>query len=308
MNKYQQVQNLIGSTPIVYLEKFSKKYNSEIFLKLESKNAGGSVKDRVAKYMIENALKEGKIQENGTLVEPTSGNTGIGLALLASFYNLKLILVMPESMSIERRKLFKAYGAELVLTKASDGMAGACKKAEEIVTSLENAFMPDQFSNSSCIQAHYENTAVEIENFMQENSIEFDAFFAGVGTGATISGVGKYFKEKHIKTRMIAIEPSTSAVLSGQEKGVHGIQGIGAGFIPMNFHKEYIDEISLVSTDEAIEKAREIMLLDGISCGISTGANMHALVEFAKKNNSSKLLTIAPDSIDKYLSTALFVE
>ncbi len=306
MKNYLKIQSLIGDTPIVYLENFSKLYNNKIFLKLEFKNAGGSVKDRVAKYMIEDALKNNYIQKGGTLVEPTSGNTGIGLALLASSYNLKLILVMPESMSLERRKLFLAYGAELVLTPASKGMTGAINKAKEIVASMQNAYMPDQFSNQSCITAHYENTAPEIEKFMQENDLNFNAFFAGVGTGATISGIGKYFKEKNYNTEIIAVEPSTSAVLSGQASGVHGIQGIGAGFIPKNYNKDVVDAIYLVSTEEAIEQARQIMKIEGISCGISTGANMAALLQYAKNTTASNLLALSADGVDKYLSTALF--
>lgn len=306
MKNYMQVQSLIGNTPIVYLKNYSTKYNKEIFLKLEYKNAGGSVKDRVAKYMIEDALKNNYIQKGGTLVEPTSGNTGIGLALLASFYGLKLILVMPESMSLERRKLFLAYGAELVLTKTSEGMTGAINKAKEIVASMQNAFMPDQFSNSACINAHYDNTAKEIDIFMQDNNLKFDAFFAGVGTGATISGIGKYFKEKNYNTKIVSIEPTTSAVLSGQASGVHGIQGIGAGFIPKNYISSVVDDIVQVSTEEALEEARQIMKIEGISCGISTGANMAALLKYSKNNNVQNLLAISADGVDKYLSTALF--
>ncbi len=312
MYKENTLIKSVGNTPIVYLPNFSKEYNVNIFLKLEAKNPGGSIKDRVAFRMIANAIKEGKISANGTLIEPTSGNTGIGLALFARFFDLNTILVMPESMSLERRKLLQAYGAKLVLTPAKEGMKGAIEKAIELAKLTENSFLPDQFSNQACVDAHYETTAVEIDNYFTKNNLKLNAFFAGVGTGATISGIGKYYKEKYNNsTQIIALEPSTSAVLSGNAAGSHGIQGIGAGFVPKNFHREVVDNIKQISTETAIEYAKKLMQIEGISCGISTGANIAGLLEYAKENSNKStsqelnLLTIACDSVDKYLSTAL---
>ncbi len=296
----------IGNTPIIYLQKYSQKYNAEIFIKLESTNPGASIKDRIAKQMIIKALQNGNIKEGGTIIEPTSGNTGIGLALCSNQLGLKTILVMPESMSLERRKLLKAYGAELVLTESSKGMTGAGEKAKELIESTPNSFMLDQFSNPECVNVHYETTAPEIENFLLTNSIKLNAFISGVGSSGTISGIGTYFKEKYKSIEIIALEPSTSAVLSGEEKGAHGIQGIGAGFVPKNFKKEVVDEIYKISTEDAIQEAKELMRIEGISCGISTGANMVGVIEYSKKNPKKTILTIAPDSAEKYLSTGLF--
>ncbi len=300
--------NEIGNTPIVFLPKISEKYNAKIFVKLEGRNPGGSIKDRVAYQMLKHAVDTGQISEGGTIIEPTSGNTGIGLALVARFFKLKTILVMPETMSLERRKLLAAYGAELVLTPATKGMGGAVEKAIELQATTENSFMPNQFSNPQCIQAHVLTTAPEIDIFMQNNSLNFDAFLAGVGTGGTISGVGRYFKENGKTIQIIAIEPSTSAVLSGKPVGTHGIQGIGAGFVPENFDREVVDSIYKVSTDEAITSAKELMNMEGISCGISSGANLFCAKKYAKANPDSTILTIIPDALDKYLSTALCAE
>ncbi len=296
----------IGNTPIVYLEEYSKKYKSNIFVKLECKNPGGSVKDRVAYQMISSALIAQVISQGGTVIEPTSGNTGIGIALISRFFGLKTMLVMPESMSLERRKLLAAYGAELVLTPAELGMPGAIAKAEELVKTTENSFMPDQFNNNVCIETHYLTTAPEIEAFFKEEALKLDAFFAGVGTGATITGIGEYFKDKDEEIDIIAVEPLTSAVLSGEPMGKHGIQGLGAGFVPDNFHREAVDEIYKISTEEAIEEARNLMRIEGISCGISAGANMRALIKYAEKNEGKTLLTIIPDGVEKYLTTPLF--
>ncbi len=299
---------ILGQTPIVYLPTFSKEVDSHVFIKLESKNSGGSIKDRVAYYMLEKAIADGKIATNGTIIEPTSGNTGIGLALYSRFFGLKTILVMPESMSLERRKLLEAYGAKLILTPAKDGMTGSINKAIALQKETENSFLPDQFSNQACVDAHYQNTAKEIDAYFKLHNLHLDSFFAGVGTGATISGVGKYFKEHSPNTKICAIEPSTSSVLSGNRAGTHGIQGIGAGFVPKNFHKEVVDEIKTISTEKAIEYAKKLMAIEGISCGISTGANIAVLMEYAKqsKRKGQNLLTIACDAADKYMTTSLF--
>ncbi len=301
----KRVFSLIGNTSLVYLENFSNKYQADIFVKMECKNPASSVKDRVAFAMIKDAFDRGLIRENGTIIEPTSGNTGIGLAFVAKYYNLKTILVMPESMSLERRQLLQAYGAKLVLTEASKGMSGAIEKAKELVQNTDNAFMPDQFSNPQCISAHYEGTAPEIEKELAKDGFCLDAFIAGVGTGGTISGVGIYFKQRCKKTQIIAVEPSSSAVLSGEKAGVHGIQGIGAGFVPQNFKRDVVDDIYKISTEEAIEFARLLMQEEGISCGISAGANIAGLVKYAQKHNNTCLVTVIPDSIEKYLSTKL---
>lgn len=295
----------IGNTPLVYLKKYSEMYSSEIYLKLEYTNPGGSVKDRAALKILQAALAEGKISPNGTIVEPTSGNTGIALALLSSVFNLKTILVMPESMSIERRQILKSFGAELLLTPAGEGMRGAINKAKEVVEKMDNAFMPDQFNNPQCVLAHYENTAPEIERQLTENDSKLDVFFAGVGSGGTVSGVGKYFKEQDYPTTIVAVEPSTSAVLSGGSPSPHTIEGIGAGFIPQNYYKEYIDTVYKVDPKNAFIEARRIMREEGISCGISGGANLAALLAYAKKNPNKTLVTLIPDGMTKYLSTAL---
>ncbi len=304
----QRINSTIGNTPIIYLRKFSELYNASFFLKLESRNPGGSIKDRIALQMVQTAIQEGKVSENGIIVEPTSGNTGIGLAIVAKEFGLTTMLVMPESMSIERRKLLQAYGAELVLTPADQGMSGAVKKAKELVEELENAYMPDQFSNPACVEAHYQNTGPEILDFFVENSLELNAFVAGVGSSGTLSGVGKYLKENISDTHIIAVEPATSAVLSGEPVGKHGIQGIGAGFIPDNFNRDVVDNIYKVTTEKAIEEAQNLMKLEGISCGISTGANLAACIRYAINNPHKNIVTVAPDAVDKYLSTALFNE
>ncbi len=305
----KSIYSLIGKTKLVYLEHFSKEYQADIFVKLECKNPASSVKDRPAFAMLKDAVERGLIKENGTIIEPTSGNTGIGLAFASKLFKLNTLLVMPESMSLERRLLLQAYGAKLVLTDAKKGMQGAVDKAKELVEQTENSYMPDQFSNPQCINAHYETTAVEIDQDLEKEGLSLDAFIAGVGTGGTISGVGIYFKQRNKKTQIIAVEPSTSAVLSGEKVGVHGIQGIGAGFVPGNFKREVVDSIIKVSTEEAIEFGKLLIEKEGISCGISAGANIAAVVKYAKnlpKSNRKKcLLTIIPDSIEKYLSTKL---
>ncbi len=301
----KRVFSLIGNTSLVYLENFSNKFQAEIFVKLESKNPASSIKDRVAYAMIKDAFDTGKVRENGTIIEATSGNTGIGLAFVAKYFNLKTILVMPDNMSLERRQLLQAFGAKLVLTDASKGMSGALEKAKELTEMTENAYMPDQFSNPQCISAHYEGTAPEIEKDLAKMGLCLDAFIAGVGTSGTISGVGIYFKQRSKKAQIIAVEPSTSAVLSGEKAGPHGIQGIGAGFVPQNYKKDVVDEIIKVSTEEAFEYARMLMNEEGISCGISAGANIAGLVKYAKEHNNTCLVTVIPDSIEKYLSTDL---
>ncbi len=295
----------IGNTPIIFLEKYSQIYNCNLFVKLESSNPAGSIKDRIARRMIEKAVEEGKISDGATIIEPTSGNTGIGLAACAKHFGFRTILTMPESMSLERRKLLKAFGAQIVLTPASKGMSGAVEKAKELLTEIPNSFMPNQFSNPECVFAHYETTAPEIDAFFTAQNIKLDAFITGVGSAGTISGVGKYFKEKYDDIDIIALEPAASAVLSGESANPHGIQGIGAGFIPDNYNSDVVDAIYKIKTEDAYKEAQILMHMEGISCGISTGANIVGLIQYAKKHPNKNILTVVPDSVEKYLSTPL---
>ncbi|MEQ6359122.1 cysteine synthase A [Thermoanaerobacter thermohydrosulfuricus] len=300
------VFELIGKTPVVKLNKIVEKEWAEIYLKLEFFNPGGSVKDRVAFSMIEKAEKEGKLKKGSVIIEPTSGNTGIGLAMVGAAKGYKVIIVMPDTMSMERRMLLAAYGAEVVLTPGKLGMEGAIKKAEELVRQNKNYFMPQQFENFANPLIHEETTAKEIIKDFNEG---LDAFVAGVGTGGTITGVGKILKNKFSNIKIIAVEPYSAAVLSGKVPGPHKIQGIGAGFIPKVLDRNVIDEVIAVKDEDAFEVTRLLAKKEGILGGISTGASLWAAIEVAKKlGKGKKVLAIAPDSGERYLSTQLFRE
>lgn len=302
----KNVFELIGRTPVVKLNKIVEKEWAEIYLKLEFFNPGGSVKDRVAFSMIEKAEKEGKLKKGSVIIEPTSGNTGIGLAMVGAAKGYKVIIVMPDTMSMERRMLLAAYGAEVVLTPGKLGMEGAIKKAEELVRQNKNYFMPQQFENFANPLIHEETTAKEIIEDFKEG---LDVFVAGVGTGGTITGVGKKLKNEFSHIKIIAVEPFSAAVLSGKEPGPHKIQGIGAGFIPKVLDKSVIDEVIAVKDEDAFEVTRLLAKKEGILGGISTGASLWAAIEVAKKlGKGKKVLAIAPDSGERYLSTQLFRE
>lgn len=304
---YQNAIALIGNTPLIEMEHLEKKYDlkARIVAKVEFFNPAGSVKDRIAKAMIEAAEKEGLIQAGATIIEATSGNTGIGLASVAAMKGYKAILTMPETMSVERRNLLKAYGAQIVLTPGPLGMKGAIAKAQELANETENSFIPSQFENKSNPSVHYQTTGPEIFN-ATDGAV--DILVAGVGTGGTISGAGKYLKEKKSNVKVVAVEPSASPVLSKKEAGPHGIQGIGAGFVPNTLDTSIYDEIITVSNDEAYEMGREIARSEGILVGISSGAAMHAAIQEAQKEeNAGKLIVvILPDTGERYLSTPMF--
>lgn len=300
------VFELIGKTPVVKLNKIVDSEWAEIYLKLEFFNPGGSVKDRVAFSMIENAEKEGKLKKGSVIIEPTSGNTGIGLAMVGAAKGYKVIIVMPDTMSMERRMLLTAYGAEVILTPGKLGMEGAIKKAEELVKQNKNYFMPQQFENFANPLIHEETTAKEI---IEDFNDGLDAFVAGVGTGGTITGVGEILKNKFSSINIVAVEPYLAAVLSGKEPGPHKIQGIGAGFIPKVLNRDIIDKVITVKDEDAFEMTRLLAKKEGILGGISTGASLWAAIEIAKKlGKGKKVLAIAPDSGERYLSTQLFRE
>ena len=301
MTKYQNVIETIGNTPLVKINRLSKSNN--LYAKVEFFNPAGSVKDRVALAMIEDAERKGLIKDGTTIIEPTSGNTGIGLALICAIKGYKMILTMPETMSIERRKLLKAYGAELVLTDGSKGMKGAIAKAEELHKEIENSFIPQQFKNPANPQKHYETTGREI---WADTEGKIDAFVAGVGTGGTVSGVGKYLKEQKNSVKIIAVEPLSSPVLSGGQAGAHKIQGIGAGFIPETFNRNYVDEIITVSNENAIETARIAPKNEGLLIGISSGASLYAAINYANENPEKTVVVLLPDTGERYLSSELF--
>lgn len=301
----KNILELIGNTPLVKLNNITKGCVAEVVAKLEFFNPCGSVKDRIGLSMIESAEKNGLIDKNTLIVEPTSGNTGIGLAMVCAIKKYRLVLVMPESMSIERRKILRSFGAEIVLTPAKDGMRGAVEKAKEILKKNKNAFMPQQFSNPANPDIHKKTTAKEI---WSDTDGKVDIFVAGVGTGGTITGVGEVLKEKKSSVRIVAVEPLESAVLSGEKPGVHKIQGIGAGFVPEVLNKKVIDEVIKVSSDIAIECARKLATEEGIFAGISSGAAVHAALEIAKRkeNKNKMVVVIIPDLGDRYLSTELY--
>ena len=298
---------LIGNTPLLELNKFSslKGLEQPIIAKIESFNPGGSVKDRVALAMIEDAEDKGLLKPGATIIEPTSGNTGVGLALVAAVKGYKLILTMPETMSIERRNLVKAYGATVKLTSGKEGMKGAIKAAEELRDSIPRSIILQQFENQANPQKHYETTGKEI---WRDTDGAVDIFVAGVGTGGTISGVGKYLKEQNPNVKVVAVEPTTSPVLSGGQSGPHKIQGIGAGFIPSTYNSKYVDEIFQVDNDQAILTGRQLAQSDGLLVGISSGAAVFAAIELAKRpeNKGKRIVTLLPDTGERYLSTVLY--
>ena len=297
---FENILDLIGNTPVVKLNLDKDENIADVYVKLEKFNLGGSVKDRAALGMIEAAEREGLLKPGGTIVEPTSGNTGIALALIGKAKGYNVIITMPESMTIERRNCLKAYGAELVLTDAALGMKGAIAKAEEIVAENPGYFLPQQFNNPANPAKHYETTAKEI---IADFGNTLDAFISGVGTAGTLSGVGKRLKEESPNTKVIAVEPSDSAVLSGKDAGKHIIQGIGAGFIPENYDKDLVDEIILISNDEAVDFGVRAGKENGIFVGISSGAAIAAAYKVAKQlGKGKKVLAICPDGGEKYLS------
>lgn len=300
---YDNVLDLIGNTPILKLKKVFGEDVADIYVKLEKYNPGGSIKDRIALGMIEDAEKKGLLKSDSVIVEPTSGNTGIGLALVGRLKGYRVIIVMPDTMTVERRSLIKAYGAELVLTEGSKGMKGAIQKAEELVKENKGYFVPQQFLNESNPAKHYETTADEI----LEEIPELEAFVAGVGTGGTITGVGRKLKEKLNSVQIVAVEPETSPVLSGGQPGPHKIQGIGAGFVPDIYDKTVVDSILTISNEEAYHYARLVGKEQGILIGVSSGANIAAAVKIAKKLGSGKkVVTVAPDGGEKYISAGLY--
>jgi cysteine synthase A len=309
MKIYSNILDTVGNTPLVELVNLEKKYNlkAKILAKVESFNPAGSVKDRIAKAMIEDAEKQGLINKDTVLIEPTSGNTGIGLSMVAASKGLRIILTMPETMSIERRNLLKAYGAELVLTEGSKGMKGAIAKAEELAQTIPNAFIPSQFTNMANPKIHYLTTGPEIFN---DSEGKVDILVAGVGTGGTLSGTGKYLKEKIKGFKVVAVEPETSPVLSKGVAGPHKIQGIGAGFIPQTLDTSIYDEILPISNEEAFEKGRESARSEGILIGISSGAALSAAIKLAlrEENKGKTIVVIFPDTGERYLSTAMFNE
>ncbi|MGL1931675.1 MAG: cysteine synthase A [Desulfotalea sp.] len=302
----QNIQTSIGNTPLLELSNITASCLANIFAKHEARNPAGSVKCRVAASLIETAQKNGSINKDSTIIEPTSGNTGIGLAFICARLSLRLILTMPDSMSIERRKLLSHLGAELVLTPAAKGMNGAIAKAKELCEELDNSYLPDQFSNYACVTAHINTTGPEI---LAQTAGNIDYFVAGVGTGGTISGVGKVLKEHNPEIKIIAVEPAKSPVISGGKPGPHGIQGIGAGFIPKNLNIDIIDEIIQVTDEDAIATSRQMAKEEGILCGISSGAAMWACLELGKREKSrgKNIVTVLPDSGERYISTALFI-
>lgn len=303
----KKLTELIGNTPLLELEAFSQKRNlkTPIIAKVEFFNPGGSVKDRVALAMIEDAERSGKLRPGATIIEPTSGNTGVGLALVSAVKGYKLILTMPETMSVERRNLVKAYGATVKLTPGKDGMAGAIRAAEELRDATPGSVILQQFENPANPQSHYDTTGVEIWN---QTDGKIDIFVAGVGTGGTVSGIGKRLKENNPAVRIVAVEPASSPVLSGGKSGPHKIQGIGAGFVPKTYNSNVIDEVLQVENDDAIRTGRQLAAEEGLLVGISSGAAVYAATQLATRpeNKGKRIVALLPDTGERYLSTVLY--
>ena len=305
MKIYDDITRTTGNTPLVRLKRIKGSQNAEILCKLEFFNPTSSIKDRIAVKMIDDAEKKGLIKEGGTIIEPTSGNTGLGLAMVAAARGYKLIITMPDTMSVERRLLLEHLGAEVILTPGAEGMSGSVKEAEKLISETPGAFMPQQFENEANIEAHRETTAVEIWN---DTEGKLDFFVAAVGTGGTVSGTASFLKEKNPNIKVVAVEPVLSPVLSGGQPGKHGIQGIGAGFVPKIFRRELVDEIIAVSDDDAMNTARMLASSEGILCGISSGANVAAALKLAERseNKGKTFVVIICDTGERYLSTNLF--
>ncbi len=306
---YKGTLGLIGNTPLVEAVNIEKKYDlkARLLVKLEYFNPAGSVKDRIAKAMIEDAEERGQLKPGSVIIEPTSGNTGIGLAAIAAAKGYRVILTMPETMSVERRNILKAYGAEIVLTDGAKGMKGAIAKAEELAATIENSFIPGQFNNPANPKAHRETTGPEIWN---DTEGAVDIFVAGVGTGGTVTGIGEFLKSKKPEVKIVAVEPATSPVLSEGKSGPHKIQGIGAGFVPEVLNTQIYDEIIPVENEKAFETSKELTRTEGVLTGISSGAALYAALQLAQRpeNEGKTIVALLPDSGDRYYSTPLFTE
>lgn len=304
---FKGITDLIGKTPLVEVENIERAHElkATILVKLEYRNPAGSVKDRAAYYMIKDAEEKGLLKEGSVIIEPTSGNTGIGLAAIAAAKGYRTILTMPETMSVERRNILKAYGAEIILTEGSKGMKGAIEKAQELAEETQGAFLAGQFDNSANAQAHYETTGPEI---WEDTDGNVDIFVASVGTGGTITGTGHYLKEKNANLRVVAVEPADSPVLSGGNAGAHKIQGIGAGFVPKVLDTQVYDEIITIENQEAFDTSKELTQREGLLTGISSGAALNAAIKLAKRpeNEGKTIVVLLPDSGDRYYSTPLF--
>ena len=306
---YKSIEEMIGGTPLLQLGNYGKKHGlgANLLAKVEAINPGGSAKDRVAKRMVEDAERAGILREGATIIEPTSGNTGIGLAVMAAARGYRAIIVMPDTMSMERRLLMTAFGAELVLTEGQKGMAGAIERAEELAKEIPDSFIPGQFDNPSNPAAHYDSTGPEI---YEDTDGKVDIFVAGIGTGGTITGVGRYLKEKNPAVKIVGVEPASSPLLTKGTAGPHGLQGIGANFVPSILDRSVIDEIMTVTDEEAYETGRELARTEGLLAGISAGAAAFAAAELAKRpeNKGKTIVALLPDGGDRYYSTPLFVE
>lgn len=304
---YKSIEEMIGGTPLLQLGNYGKKHGlgANLLAKVEAINPGGSAKDRVAKRMVEDAERAGILREGATIIEPTSGNTGIGLAVMAAARGYRAIIVMPDTMSMERRLLMTAFGAELVLTEGQKGMAGAIERAEELAKEIPDSFIPGQFDNPSNPAAHYDSTGPEI---YEDTEGKVDIFVAGIGTGGTITGVGRYLKEKNPAVKIVGVEPASSPLLTKGTAGPHGLQGIGANFVPSILDRSVIDEIMTVTDEEAYETGRELARTEGLLAGISAGAAAFAAAELAKRpeNAGKNIVVLLPDTGDRYLSTEMF--